>query len=94
MIAQVAIAALTLSGGVSASETMTYGQFETSLLTQSAQRAEFGVEGPDSAFKFRFSDSVRFPVVPAIQTLERSPYRFYNSCCCVLYDYMLLRGYD
>lgn len=57
MIAQVAIAALTLSGGVYAFEDKTNNQLETPRLTQSAQRTEFGIEGPDSAFKFSFSDS-------------------------------------
>jgi hypothetical protein len=36
------------------------GQLETPRLTQAAQRAEFGVEGDTSAFKFKFSDSVRW----------------------------------
>ena len=34
-------------------------QLETARLTQAAQRVEFGVEGPESAFKFAFADPVR-----------------------------------
>lgn len=33
-------------------------QLETARLTQAAQRAEFGVEGDASAFKFAFADPV------------------------------------
>jgi hypothetical protein len=38
--------------------TETLDQLETARLTQQAQRVEFGVEGDDSAFKFRFADPV------------------------------------
>lgn len=37
-------------------------QLDTARLTQAAQRAEFGVEGDGSAFKFKFSDPVRFHI--------------------------------
>lgn len=33
-------------------------QLENARLTQAAQRAEFGIEGDTSAFKFKFSDMV------------------------------------
>ena len=74
-LSAVAIAALAL-GGVSASEYKPHkhhrkavepappalDQLETARLTQAAQRAEFGVEGDASAFKFSFSDPVRLNV--------------------------------
>lgn len=39
-------------------------QLETSRLTQSAQRGEFGVEGESSAFRFSFTDPVCAAVLP------------------------------
>lgn len=48
---------------VMASRAMAQGgasQLETPRLTQAAQRGEFGVEGPESAFKFNFADPVRY----------------------------------
>ena len=39
-------------------------QLETTRLTQAAQRAEFGVEGEMTAFKFSFADPVRFSPSP------------------------------
>jgi hypothetical protein len=37
-------------------------QLDTARIPQQAQRGEFGITGPDSAFKFRFADPVRFDV--------------------------------
>lgn len=94
MIAQVAIAALTLSGGVYAFEEKTNNQLETPRLTQSAQRTEFGIEGPDSAFKFSFSDSVRFPAFLAFSPTKDDSHA-YNDCICrVLYGLMLSRMHN
>jgi hypothetical protein len=47
-------------------------QLETARLTQAAQRVEFGVQGDNSAFKFRFAD----PVWPLVAFL----------CACLLRD--------
>ena len=60
IIAKVALVSLTVCGGVSAGFSQAENQLETARLTQAAQRDEFGVEGPESAFKFSFSDPVCF----------------------------------
>lgn len=92
MIAQVAIAALALSGGVFASEMETINQLETPRLTQAAQRAEFGPEGPDSAFKFSFSDPVRFPANLVFRNLSNFAFAFFCSfqwsVCAVVLCYV------
>ena len=60
MISQVVIGAMALLGGAAAQgAAAAENQLETPRLTQAAQRAEFGVEGDASAFKFSFSDPVR-----------------------------------
>lgn len=61
MIASSIVAALTLLGGAAA-QGDALNQLETPRLTQAAQRAEFGVMGEASAFKFKFSD----PMVSAV----------------------------
>lgn len=64
MITQVVMAGLALLGGAAAQgAAAAENQLETARLTQAAQRAEFGVEGETSAFKFSFSDSVRIPTL-------------------------------
>lgn len=46
-------------------------QLETPRVTQAAQRSEFGVEGPQSAFKFSFADPVRhLTVLPGHSSCE------------------------
>jgi hypothetical protein len=57
MFASCVLVAATLLGGAAAQGGT--DQLETARLTQAAQRAEFGVEGPTTAFKFKFSDPVR-----------------------------------
>lgn len=52
MFAFFLVASVLLSGAAA------QDQLETARLTQSAQRAEFGVEGNTSAFKFSFADPV------------------------------------
>jgi hypothetical protein len=42
-----------------AEATAQLNQLETARLPQQVQRVEFGVEGPESAFKFSFADPVR-----------------------------------
>ena len=66
-LSTLALVTLTLSG-VSASKHLpppkaevAPNQLETARLTQAAQRAEFGVEGDASAFKFAFADLVCSP---------------------------------
>ena len=59
-----ALVAIALLGAAQGSviEQVGANQLETARVTQAAQRAEFGVEGDSSAFKFRFSNPVRFHV--------------------------------
>lgn len=52
MFAFFLVASVLLSGAAA------QDQLETARLTQAAQRAEFGVEGNTSAFKFSFADPV------------------------------------
>lgn len=59
MLAESFVAALALLGGATAQGGAGVNQLETPRLTQAAQRAEFGVEGAKSAFKFSFADPVR-----------------------------------
>lgn len=60
MFAPSMLIAATLLGGAAAQGGGAVNQLETARLTQAAQRAEFGVEGDKSAFKFKFSDPVCF----------------------------------
>ena len=70
MITQVVMAGLALLGGAAAQgAAAAENQLETARLTQAAQRAEFGVEGETSAFKFSFSDSVRIPTLTVPRSL-------------------------
>jgi hypothetical protein len=62
-----ALAALGIASPASAEDV---NQLETARLTQAVQRVEFGVQGDNSAFKFRFSD----PVWPLVAFL----------CACLL----------
>ena len=59
MLASSMVVAAALLGGAAAQGATAVNQLETARLTQAAQRVEFGVEGEDSAFKFKFSDPVR-----------------------------------
>jgi hypothetical protein len=59
MFASTVFVAATLLGGAAA-QGGAVNHLETARLTQAAQRAEFGVEGDASAFKFKFSDPVCF----------------------------------
>jgi len=59
MLSVAILTASAVLGGASAKEYGTLNQLETARIPQAAQRAEFGVEGHDSAFKFKFSDPVR-----------------------------------
>lgn len=78
--------AMSLLGGAAA-QGGGINQCETARLTQAAQRAEFGVEGDTSAFKFKFSD----PVCSAVWIQLRGAYNlrcghlaieaFYLFCC-------------
>ena len=55
LVASMLLSGVAAQGGAAAAE----NQLETARLTQAAQRVEFGVEGENSAFKFKFSDPVR-----------------------------------
>ena len=77
-LSTVALVTLAL-GGVSASSMKhkapepappALDQLETARLTQAAQRAEFGVEGDASAFKFAFADPVRLRCLPSALIME------------------------
>ena len=59
MFGAIAIATLAATASASGHGGEQLNQLETARLVQPAQRVEFGVEGEDSAFKFRFSDPVR-----------------------------------
>lgn len=55
-----AVVTLALLGSATAQDAVpVLNQLETARLTQAAQRAEFEIEGDTSAFKFKFSDTVR-----------------------------------
>lgn len=69
MITCTLVLALTVIGGAVAGESAE-NQLETLRLTQAAQREEFGIEGPHSAFKFRFSDLVHLASLAASSVLD------------------------
>jgi hypothetical protein len=68
------LAALGAAGSASATDTL--NQLETARLAQPVQRVEFGIEGDNSAFKFRFAD----PVWPAALHLFECLNRLYTTC--------------
>jgi hypothetical protein len=60
MLRTTVVLALATLGAVSpAAATEQQNQLETARVPQPVQRLEFGVEGDNSAFKFRFADPVR-----------------------------------
>jgi hypothetical protein len=61
MIATALLALTTLGAANYAAAMDSVNQLETPRLVQGAQRLEFGVEGDNSAFKFRFADPVLLP---------------------------------
>jgi hypothetical protein len=63
MIATTALLALTTLGAANYAAAMeAVNQLETPRLVQGDQRVEFGVQGDNSAFKFRFADTVIPPI--------------------------------
>jgi hypothetical protein len=50
---------LSVTLAVAAAATDQLNQLETARLPQQVQRVEFGIEGPNSAFKFSFIDEAR-----------------------------------
>jgi hypothetical protein len=63
MIATTALLALTTLGAANCAAAMeAVNQLETPRLVQGDQRLEFGVQGDNSAFKFRFADTVILPM--------------------------------
>jgi hypothetical protein len=60
--ATVLLALVTLGTVSPAAATEQQNQLETARVPQPVQRLEFGVEGDNSAFKFRFADPVRLPL--------------------------------
>jgi hypothetical protein len=61
MIGATVALALALGAVNPASATEQLNQLETARVPQPVQRLEFGVEGDNSAFKFRFADPVCLP---------------------------------
>jgi hypothetical protein len=62
--ATVVLALATLGAVSPAAATEQQNQLETARLAQPVQRLEFGVEGDNSAFKFRFADPVPLYLFP------------------------------
>jgi hypothetical protein len=58
MFEAIVVLALATLGAVNPAAATEQNQLETARLPQPVQRLEFGVEGDNSAFKFRFADPV------------------------------------
>ena len=71
-LSSLVLASAVFSGVALAQDAAAVNQLETARLTQAAQRAEFGVEGDASAFRFSFSDPVSPPCT-----------EIHLSCCSI-----------